>query len=839
LKNYFTLRWLRVAAICFAVSLCTIMPHAALSQQTGTIAGSVLDPSGSALPKAAIVIHSASGDVSRQAISDGQGHFSVDGLPIGTYTVDVVAQGFANTTRNGIALTAGQPANLSIRLAVGNVSQQITVTSADSGSVAAQLSPIQTPLDTQSPRSEFGPEFIQQFVSPVADYGTVLQMAPGAFSISPNGIGLGQDKTYFRGFADGNYDITWDGIPFNDTNGPTHHSWAFFPSQWLGGIDFDRSPGTASTVGPTPFGGSINLLSKEVPDEQSVRGSVAYGSFNTILLDGQYDSGHLFGSDKAALTLDVQRMTSDGFQTFNKQQRIAGDIKLQYKFSDKLILKAYSGWVMLDNNTPNTTTPTRTQVATLGYNFLLTNDPTSPYYYGYNGYHLPTNFEYISLLGDLGHGWKLDLKPYTYSYKNHQWYTDPPLTTFNSTYCATPVSGILPCASDQLNGYHKYGEVSSISQTSHFGVFRAGLWYEWASTNRYLYPTDPYTRSFGSLPSYREYFTTNSYQPFAEYAYQAIPRLTLTGGFKYAYYNQDFTQYPDNGKTIGTPANGAAAIYTDAGYSSWLPDASANYRIRSNWSVYAQFAQGSVIPPSSVFDVTTQSVETLPKPARTTAYQAGTVLKRKRIMFDADVYRIKYQNAYSSYTSNGQTYYYLTPDSVTVGTEMETNISIAHGLSFYANGTVGQDQYTGTGVPSGLSVANAPAYTQGTGLTYQQRNLDLGIFQKRVGPMWNDNKTFHDQVPIDPFNSVNLFLNYTIRNNTRFDQTKIGLSFNNLFNAEDTIGVTPGNAAVPLVVNGVKSTYLATTTPAGTDLLTLTPGRSVMLSITFGLQRKR
>jgi hypothetical protein len=64
---------------------------------------------------------------------------------------------------------------------------------------------------------------------------------------------------------------------------------------------------------------------------------------------------------------------------------------------------------------------------------------------------------------------------------------------------------VLPCASDQLNRYHKYGEVSSVSQTSPYGIFTAGIWYEWASTNRYLYPTNPFTRAFGSLPSYREY----------------------------------------------------------------------------------------------------------------------------------------------------------------------------------------------------------------------------------------------------------------------------------------------------------------------------------------------
>ena len=326
----------------------------------------------------------------------------------------------------------------------------------------------------------------------------------------------------------------------------------------------------------------------------------------------------------------------------------------------------------------------------------------------------------------------------------------------------------------------------------------------------------------------------------AEFEYRAIPKLTITGGFKFARYVQDLTQYPDNGKTIGTPPDGAPAAYNSATYHSPLPSFAANYRIKPVWSSYAQFSQGSVIPPSSVFDVKSGAVETLPSPAKASAYQGGTVLKLKRVMFDGDVYRIKFQNAYTSYTPpGGAPIYYLNPDSVTVGAEMETNVSITRDLSAYANGSFGKAHYVGSGVPGGLWVANTPRYTQGTGFTYQQRNFDLGIFQKLVGPMWNDNKSFHNQVAVAPFNMVNLFLNYTVRNNTRFDQTKIGLSFNNLFDSENTIGVTSANAAVPLTVDGVKSTYLATTTPAGGDLLTLTPGRSIMLSITFGLQRQQ
>ena len=52
-------------------------------------------------------------------------------------------------------------------------------------------------------------------------------------------------------------------------------------------------------------------------------------------------------------------MTSDGYQTFNNQQRDAGYGKYQHRFSDRTSLSLYGGVVDIWNNTPNTTNPTR------------------------------------------------------------------------------------------------------------------------------------------------------------------------------------------------------------------------------------------------------------------------------------------------------------------------------------------------------------------------------------------------------------------------------------------------------------------------------------------------
>jgi hypothetical protein len=46
-----------------------------------------------------------------------------------------------------------------------------------------------------------------------------------------------------------------------------------------------------------------------------------------------------------------------------------------------------------------------------------------------------------------------------------------------------------------------------------------------------------------------------------------------------------------------------------------------------------QFGQGSVIPPSSVFDVTGAQAAVTPKPTVANTYQGGTVVKLNRVSF--------------------------------------------------------------------------------------------------------------------------------------------------------------------------------------------------------------
>jgi iron complex outermembrane receptor protein len=845
-----------LAGIIAFVSLAT----APLRAQSGAISGTILDQAAKSVAGAHVTVR-REGAVSGMATSDADGRFSVNGLAAGTYTVETKAPGFAQNTQLGVPVSASQPQELSITLNVDSISQSVTVHETDS--LAVYTAPLGNALDATSARTEISNSVITKFMAPVADFAEVIQQAPNAFSLNPNGIGLGQGKSYFRGFADGEYTMTFDGIPFEDTNTPTHHSWASFPSQWISSTDFDRSPGQASDFGPTNFGGSINMRSPELQADPNVRATFSYGSFNTKLYSLDMESGLLGARKQDSVLVNINAMTSDGYQTYNNQQRDAGYGKYQHRFSETSSLSLYGGVVDIWNNTPNTTNPTRAQVAQFGDNYLLDGTPLlpngtpDPYYYGYNTYHVQTDFEYAAYTADLGRGWKLDTKAYTTRYWNKQFYQNGGTVNLTS---AKP-SGV-----DKLNGYRHAGDTLIVSHEMKYGVFRVGGWYDWAYTDRYQVPSNILTQQDTPLGNFHEHFITQSIQPFAEFEWRVTPKLVVTAGIKSADYKMNLNQFQDNGKTVGCPGGVAGTYPSTAGvfagapaciggvafvshginYNNWLPTLTARYRILGQWSVYGQFAEGSVIPLSSVFDVPGGNVLSPPKPTLAKTYQVGSVLKRNRFTLDVDAYYVHFQNGYDSYTdpSTLEPIFVATGPSNTKGVEAEGNVALGYGFSLYANASAGSAKYQGgPSYPNGGEwVQNTPKNIEGLSLLYQHRNWDIGLTYKRVGEYYNDNGSLAYKIngvsipyPVDqailinPFELTNLFFNYTIKNSSRFRGTKIQLAVNNLANSHNIVGVTPAvaaTAAAPFVQNPV-------------DLLNLLPGRSVTLTITGGWAPRR
>jgi iron complex outermembrane receptor protein len=828
----------------------------ALSAQesTGSVRGTVEDQAGKTLPRAAIALRGPAQEL-RSAVADGSGQFTISGVPAGTYSVQGSAAGFAPFERQ-ITVTAGNATEVSLSLRLASVSEEVTVEADADPSVASQMAPMKALLDAESPRTEISSRYVRQYTTPTTDYADILQAAPGVVTWASNGVGNGDSKVKFRAFSDGTFTTTWDGVPWQDSNDPTHHSWAYVPAPAISYVDFDRSPGTASDIGPTNFAGSVHMFSPRMGDDMTFKLSESYGSFNTNQILGEFNSGS-FLRNKANFWFEGHHNSSDGYLTYDYQKRTAATAKFNYKFSEKTSLTLIGTVVIIDSNTPDGD-PTRQQILDHGLNYIADGNNYNPdgtwnaQYYKNFRYHVPTDFEIVTFGHEFAHGWKFETKPYTYSYSNHQHLMND--QTQDSLHQVTVGTSSWR---DKLNQYNRGGDITTLSQATKYGVFRLGAWYEYTTTHRFQQNADPRTQVDSPLLKdlrFHERFITNSAQPYIEYQLVAIPRWTITAGVKSALYTMDLTQFAD-GKVVGnlgctsTLIAGCAGISTkhSAYYNNILPSVSANYRITRIWSAYGQYGRGSQIPFSSVFDVTGALVAVTPKPTVATTYQGGTVVKLNRLSFDADVFHVHFDNAYSSYKVTdptnpnfGDSYYYATPPSNAMGFEAEGNLYAGHGLSFNFTGTAARAKYeasagqtlaNGTVLAPTVSQALAaiPEYTASAGATYTDRHWAVGFFNKDVGPRYVDNGAVHEATQLNSFWMDNLFFNYSLPTNSFFNGSKIKLSFDNLFNFHDVVGLAPGvsaTAAVPYV-------------QSGSDTLQSLPGRSIMVTFEMGVAPRR
>jgi hypothetical protein len=114
----------------------------ALAQTSrGTVSGTVTDPSGAVVMGAAINLTSTETGVQRSATSNEAGIYRFDAVDLGRYEIKVTQQGFRPFLATGFGVEANRTTTLDVRLEVGAVDQQVTV-SAESSEVLVRDGPL-------------------------------------------------------------------------------------------------------------------------------------------------------------------------------------------------------------------------------------------------------------------------------------------------------------------------------------------------------------------------------------------------------------------------------------------------------------------------------------------------------------------------------------------------------------------------------------------------------------------------------------------------------------------------------------------------------------------------
>ncbi len=617
----------------------------------------------------------------------------------------------------------------------------------------------QQSLNAIEPGSIISQKIIQDVTLPSGDYNETAKYTPNFTSNNPNGM-LGNSKSSWRGFQDGQFNITFDGIPFGDANDPTHHSAAYFPAAFLGKVVIDRGPGAPSQPGYATFGGTMSLLSYDLLDKFYANVATSFGSFNTLTTSTTVQSGYnkeygtraLFQYSHAQTDgqLDLGHYVTNQF--LGKVEKEMGDVTATFfaSFGRENYLNASSiSWA---------------QWHTYGKNYGAVNlNPNSQLFAGYDNSQKQTDMEYIDLKGDF-YGFHVDNKVYTYSY----WYpndqNNPASTTndiggtvlsvkipqFNGTTVKVPIVGV---GANDVTGYIKYndyrawGDLLAISRDVSAGwaagQLRFGAWVEHVDNGRFQEYYD-YTKNEtysqlgnGLQESYKVLLEShmNNVQPYIEYEWKPLAGLSITPGYKF----EAFTRIHD----AAVNNTSLQPLYYSHEYTSNLPFLSTRYKVNDQWTVFAQASEGFLVPTVSAFYVFNPNTVTI-APQETTNYQVGAVYKSGDVTADFAAYQVRSTNfPIITNLSNGSQTYVNGGTAQYRGLEAEGAYAFGrqiglNGLAFSGAAGLSNAKYT-EGQFTELAVGDAPRYTLASGLIFDDSRWFGSLLQKVTGDSYGQN----------------------------------------------------------------------------------------------------
>lgn len=695
------------------------------------------------------------------------------------------------------AADEGRPADDVVTLEPVTVSAQSGAYRKEKNTASA-VAPTQASLTATQPQSVITREFIEQSVAPTAEYSRIVAIAPSVSGDSANGPGLSETKTTMRGFGDDQYNITFDGIPWGDTNNPAHHSTSFFPAAVIGGAVVERGPGNAGNLGFATFGGSLNLFSKQASKQAGGTVFASFGRWNTKLLGVGLESGELARFHKATVQLNVQRLESDGYLTLNHIASNNVTLKVDAPLSADHQLTAFTSVNRIRYVQPdNSKGPTLDQVAKYGKNYSLNDDPTSFNYAGFNHTAKATDFEYLRLRSRWSTHFSTEAQVYTYAYDNQTISsTDPTGLTPPGTK-AGPKGNVDIPGIDKQNKYRVYGGIFRTETQFDAGTLRAGAWVEDSDTDRHQYDLDltlgvrdpretkPAPVQYPSV-LFDQQSKISSVQPYAEFEWEPLAGTTLTPGIKRVEITRSVNALVN--QTTRLPQN------TSVNYGATLPFLTLNQRLGSGLAVYAQFAKGFQIPDLKSFyiaDPTKNSAE----PQTSTNYQLGIVGKSAALTWDADLYKIDFRNKYVSNGLGGTAAAYVNLGGATYkGIEAQATWMIGGGFAAYANGSVNR----ATANDTGKTISNSPDMTAALGALYNAGPWGASLIWKRTGRVYQadydaSNPTAYERYRTAATSNTDLSLSYRFAEvGYGLRSLKLQLNVFNLMNKQDVTSISPG-----------------------------------------------
>jgi hypothetical protein len=112
--------------IAVLLALMTI-GSAAWGQASTSVRGTVIDPSGKAVPGASVALSNSESKIERTTTTGEQGEYQFLFVPPGTYRLAVAAPGFRHYEQTDLQLLVNTPATANVQLKIGGTNETVTM----------------------------------------------------------------------------------------------------------------------------------------------------------------------------------------------------------------------------------------------------------------------------------------------------------------------------------------------------------------------------------------------------------------------------------------------------------------------------------------------------------------------------------------------------------------------------------------------------------------------------------------------------------------------------------------------------------------------------------------
>src|SRR5215469_14553475 len=294
------------------VLLTALLFFAALADaQTfrGAINGTVTDPSGAFVPGATVKATEKSTGVVHTTVTTNDGQFAFQDIPLGAYSVGVIASGFSTVTFDNVGVSAGSIYTLPVKLQIGKEATTIEVSAA---SVALDTT-------TQTQTMTIDSSVVENAPLNGRDYTQLIAVSPGYGGYSVGGFGSlnGTRANQMNWQIDGvdNNDF-WHNIPAVNQGGVSGIAGIILP---IDSVDEFSSQTQSGAEAGRNAGGTVNLVMKS--GGNSLHGTAYF-----------YDRNEAYGAHSPFFIPSTQDPKAPKLRNLNYGGSVGGPIKKDKAF---------------------------------------------------------------------------------------------------------------------------------------------------------------------------------------------------------------------------------------------------------------------------------------------------------------------------------------------------------------------------------------------------------------------------------------------------------------------------------------------------------------------------